>query len=176
MWTFPKNEPWLALDVESTGLDEAAEAVEIAVVEVGGSTVFETRVRPAGPVSLGAERLHGLSAARLAREPRFCAIYDHLEKVLRGRVVVAYNASFDRRVLETSARLAGLPPLPVRWTCALDLYESLRHFRPSLHVACEIEGVPPPSPPHRAASDARALRVLMLRLLEVAGSKKLFDN
>lgn len=119
-------------------------------------------------MSRGAERIHGLTEDRLAGAPLFAERYGRLRELLAGRVVVAYYAPFDRRVLATSCVLAGQPEIPATWLCALELFESLRGFRPPLHVACEVEGVEGPRERHRALSDAVALRALVVKLRDVA--------
>ena len=122
-------------------------------------------------MSRGAERVHGLTEDRLADAPLFAEHYARLRELLSGRVVVAYYSPFDRRVLATSCALVGRPEIPANWLCALELFESLRGFRPPLHVACEVEGVEGPRKRHRALSDAVALRALVVRLREVAAER-----
>jgi DNA polymerase III subunit epsilon len=170
-WQLLAIEPWLAFDAETTGRGERAEVVEAAIVDATGGVLFDGLVRPTGPMSPGAERLHGLSGGRLAAAPAFGEHHPRLHELLAGRVVVAYHAAFDRRVLATSCALIGRPEIPATWLCAVDLFESLRGFRPPLHVACEIEGVAGPRERHRALSDAVALQALVVKLREVAAAR-----
>ncbi|MEE8524031.1 MAG: 3'-5' exonuclease [Thermoanaerobaculia bacterium] len=159
-------EGWLALDTETTGRGDGAEVVEVAVVDADGTVLFDSVIRPTRRISAGAERLHGLTAERLSAAPSFAAVYDEVRALIADRAVIAYHAPFDRRVLKTSCLRAGLAEIPATWICALDYYESLRGFRPSLHVACEIESVDGPTQSHRAAADALALQRLIARLRE----------
>jgi Peduoviridae DNA polymerase exonuclease subunit len=155
---------WLALDTETTGRGDGAEVVELAVVDALGNVLFESVIRPTKRVSNGAQRLHGLTAERLSAAPSFAAVYDQIRTLIADRVLVAYYAPFDRRVLKTSCVRAGRPEIPAIWICALDSYESLRGFRPPLHVACEIESIEAPVQRHRAGADALAVQRLIARL------------
>jgi DNA polymerase-3 subunit epsilon len=114
-------------------------------------------------VEPGAARLHGLDAAVLASAPPFAALYPDLERVLRGRVVIAYWAVFDRAILEHACRAHGLPPLAARWDCAHARYAAWRGFSAPLGTACEIEGIAPAAR-HRAAPDARLVWELLQRM------------
>ena len=163
-WKLLATEPWLAFDAETTGRDRWAEVIELALVDRSGSVVFDSLIRPRGPISAGAERVHGLGRRRLAAASPFRRHDRRLRELLAGRVAVAYHAAFDRRVLATSCALSGRPEIPVTWLCALDLYESLRGFRPPLHIACEIEGLAGPETRHRALADAVALHSLVVKL------------
>ncbi len=158
------SDRWLAIDTETTGRDDHAEVVEIAIVDAGGGLRFRSLVRPFGSVSPGAERIHGLSRERLASAPKLSDLYSTLARLLTDRQVFAYHAPFDRRVLATSCRRVGLSAFAISWHCALDLYAHVRGFRPTLSIACEVEGVEMGEVRHRAAADAVALQRLLVKL------------
>ncbi len=164
-----ESDSWLVVDTETTGRGDGAEVVELAIVDSRGEILFESLIRPAASVTAGAERVHGLSVERLGTAPSLAAVYDEVHELIAGRNLFAYNAGFDRRVLTTSCARAGQPAFPANWFCALDLYESLRGFRPTLGTACEIEGVVASARRHRAAADAVALQRLLVKLREVVG-------
>jgi DNA polymerase III epsilon subunit-like protein len=48
------------LDTETTGLDNQAQVIEIAVIDLVGITLFDTLIRPTIPVSSEATAVHGL--------------------------------------------------------------------------------------------------------------------
>jgi DNA polymerase III subunit epsilon len=150
------------LDLETTGLGPEAEPVEVAVVGPRGDRLVDTLVRPGCMVEAEAARVHGLDEDALAGAPGFAELYPELERVLRGRVVVAYVAGFDRAIVERACRSRGLPPLAVQWDCAYARYAAWRGFPASLSTACEIEGLAPAG--HRAARDARRVWELIQRM------------
>ncbi|MBR9829321.1 MAG: 3'-5' exonuclease, partial [Oceanospirillales bacterium] len=57
------------LDTETTGLDDDAQMVEIAVVDENGSVLFESYCRPTVPVDPGAQAVHGIGSEVLAGAP-----------------------------------------------------------------------------------------------------------
>jgi hypothetical protein len=99
---------WLAdpqaviLDTETTSLD--GYVCEIAVIDMGGMALLNTLINPGEPISPEAERIHGISDAMVAAAPTFATITDQLTDLLHGRLVIAYNARFDRAVLTGEMR------------------------------------------------------------------------
>lgn len=156
-------EDWVVFDAETTGLRETAELIEIGIVSSNGSIAFEQLIRPESEVERGAVRVHGLTKEALRNAPSFDAISPALASFLGGKIVIAFNAGFDRRVLEYSSTSRGYPIIECEWVCALDRYEDWRGFRAPLQVVCEIEGISVERK-HRAADDALLVWQLMLRM------------
>jgi len=168
MWT-PTPVPnlpdsWFALDTETTGLGVDREPVEIAVVDATGRVRFHRLVRPRGAMEPGARKLHGLTSTALDGQGAFASVQNELSDLLDGRTVIAYNASFDREVLERAWGRERAAPPTSDWICALDWYASWRGFRADLATACEVERLARPSG-HRALEDATALHRLVCRML-----------
>lgn len=148
-----QREDWLVVDVETTGLDDSAEIVEIGAIGPRGETILDLLVRPNRSLDHFSSRIHGLEAATLDHAPSFGAVYALVTRKLTGRHVVAYNAEFDQRVLGNACRRAGFNPVNCVWECAMARYEQWRGFRASLATACEIEGIGTHQR-HRALPDA----------------------
>jgi DNA polymerase III subunit epsilon len=157
------HDDWAVLDLETTGLRPDAEPVEIALVGPAGDLLLDTLVRPDGAIDPGAVRLHGLDSAALAAAPTFSDLYPSLCHCLKGRLIIAYWAPFDRSVLERACRTRRLPLLPAKWDCAHARYRAWRGFSVPLSTACEIEGIPTGTR-HRAAADARLVWELLQRM------------
>lgn len=113
---------WVVLDTETTGLGPEAEAVQISVVTPDGALVFGTLLRPAKSIPAEATEVHGITDEKVAHAPTFAAVRDRLDELLWGYLVVAYNAEYDRRILEQTARLHGVEPLNLMWSCAMEQY------------------------------------------------------
>lgn len=159
-----QRDDWLVIDVETTGLDGNVEIVEAAVVGPRGDTLLDAVVRPRTPPEPGASRVHGLSAETLDRAHPYEQVHGVLNSLLAGRVVVAYNAAFDRKALNRTCQMAGLPPIACTWDCAMLRYEQWRGFQTSLTTACEVESIVTPAPRHRALPDARLVWHLIRRM------------
>ena len=158
-----QRDDWVVMDIETTGLRINAEIVEAAVVDNRGDALLETLVRPRTPPEPGASRVHGLHAGTLRNERRFEQIYQVLARLLIGRTIIAYNATFDRHVLSHACQAAGLPKIDCAWECAMLRYEQWRGFRASLATACEIESIAA-TQRHRALPDARIVWSLIRRM------------
>lgn len=118
-----QNHDAVVLDTELT--DFAGRVIEIAVLAVDGTVLLSTLVDPEGaPINPHAQRTHGISAAMLTRAPTMAQVWPRLDEVLRGKVVLAWNAPFDQsRLRAEHQHVTGgaTPPewLTRKWECAM---------------------------------------------------------
>ena len=151
---------FLAVDVETNGrAGDDCELTEVGAVLVGGGELheeFESLVRVERPLSRGIERLTGITQAMVDAAPAPSEALSRLEELMRGRVLVAHSAQFDRRALMQGFERAGLrwPDPPVLCTIAMARrYAPLATQRSLAPLAAglgiEVEVV------HRALADAR---------------------
>jgi DNA polymerase-3 subunit epsilon len=156
------------VDTETTGLDVTAEIVDLAIVDGVGGLLFETLVRPDGPIPADATNLHGIDDGMVAGAPRWHDVYPHVAGLLAGRTVVVYNADFDFRMVNQMNARSGLPPRADRWECAMRQYGAFAaewnakygNYRwHRLEVALGHFGHPAST--HRALADARACRLVV---------------
>lgn len=113
---------WAVLDTETTGLDRSAQVIQVAIVAPDGVPLFDTLVRPHGPIPRDVIRVHGITDEMVADAPAYPAIHPRLAAILDGRQVICYNAAFDSRMLQQTARRNEIPPLAIRWDCAMEMY------------------------------------------------------
>jgi len=165
------RDDWVVIDTETTGIGRHDAVVEIAVVGSDGKVVLESLVRPEKKVARGAAEIHGLDEKELRTAPSFPDVYSRLRQVVTDKLVVAYNAPFDRQILRNTCALHGVPEIPVHWHCALERYQQWRDLKPTLRQACEQEGIAV-SKIHRAAPDARLVWELIQRMAQAESSPK----
>ena len=112
----------LILDTETTGLDDDAEVVELAVIDCAGTVLLDTLVRPSGPVPAEAAAIHGITDAMLADAPtwseihaRFCDLHRHL-RAMNLTCTVPCEASTRRPIcfISTTEILKYLEVRPKR--------------------------------------------------------------
>jgi len=60
---------YLYLDTETTGLDEKAEIIEIAILDVAGNVLLDSLVKPTSPISDAASKVHGIMMSMLGDAP-----------------------------------------------------------------------------------------------------------
>src|SRR5919202_5028314 len=116
---------FLAVDVETNGrAGDDCELTDVGEVLVGGGELhdeWESLVRVERPLSRGIERFTGITQAMVDRAPLPEVALTRLAGMLRGRVLVAHSAQFDRRALRQGFERAGLdwPDPPVLCTVAM---------------------------------------------------------
>jgi DNA polymerase III epsilon subunit family exonuclease len=104
---------FFVVDVETTGFSSAngGRIVEIGAVKlIGGAVIesFSTFLKSDAPISYGANRVHGISAAMLESAPMFSEITDKLLSMMNGTFLAAYNAPFDVGFLKMEFRLCNV--------------------------------------------------------------------
>jgi DNA polymerase III epsilon subunit-like protein len=79
-----------------------------------------------------------------AASPDLASVWDTIQRILEGKVVLSYNIAFVRRVLNENAEHYGLPPIHIIGTCLQQ--NALSYFRskgyPGVHLklatACKL--------------------------------------
>ena len=170
---------FLALDTETNGLArERCELTEVGAVLVGGGELhdrWESLVGVSEPLGRGIQRFTGITQAMVDAAPPPEAVLPELERLLRGRVLVAHSAQFDTRVLRQAFARAALtwPDPPVLCTVALARRFAPLQRRRGLAALADALGVEVAAV-HRALPDAetcgRILCALLPRLAAVAGT------
>ncbi|MEA2219483.1 MAG: polymerase subunit epsilon, partial [Solirubrobacteraceae bacterium] len=116
---------FLVVDTETNGrAGEACELTEVGAVLVGGGELhdrWETLIGAVAPLSRAIQRFTQISQQMVDAAPPADAVLPDLAEQLHGRVLVAHNASFDRRVLRQAFARADLawPDPPALCTVAL---------------------------------------------------------
>lgn len=163
------------IDLETTGLfpEKHDRIVEVAIVHVSPYGVVEgawdTLVNPMR--DMGAQHIHGISAAAAARAPEFRAIAPSIAGLLRGRVPVAHNASFDVRFLaHAMVQADAWCPEPAYWMCTMRLADTFLPGHRSLSdCSAAIGSVMADA--HRASADALATAALLRAYIGAGGER-----
>jgi DNA polymerase-3 subunit epsilon len=170
---------FLVVDTETNGLGgDRCEVTEIGAVLVGGGELhdrWETLVPVRMPLSRGIQRFTGVTQDMVDAAPPAEATLPDLAEQMEGRVLVAHNASFDRRVLAQAFSRADVawPDPPTLCTVALarQLHPLARQRK--LAPLAESLGIEVETT-HRALADAetcaRVFCALFPRLCANAGS------
>lgn len=114
---------WVILDSETTDLGDDAEIVQIAVLAHDGTTLLDTLVKPSAPIPAEATAVHKITDAHVADAPAWPVVAPQLLAAVGTKRIIAYNADFDRRMIEQTGRLAGsIGALFAKWECAMLAY------------------------------------------------------
>ena len=160
------DEQAVILDLETTGLDDEAEIVQIAVLAMDGRVLLDTLVRPAGPITPEATSVHGLDAAGLVGAPSFPDVYPVLAALLQSRLIVTYNVEFDQCILNQVLRRHRLRRWRCRWGCAMLEYAAWMGEWSDTHQ--DYRWHPLPGGNHSALGDCRATLALLQRMATTA--------
>ena len=164
---------FIVVDTETNGLGgDACEMTELGMVLVGGGELHDRHsslCRTSAPLRRGIQRLTGITQAMVDSAPSLEEVLPPLVDRLRGRVMVAHNAPFDRRVLRQACDRIGLdwPDPPVLCTAAMARVLLPLQRRRGLGVLADALGIEVHAV-HRALADAetcaRVLCALFPRL------------
>lgn len=168
----------LILDTETTGLGYSDEIIDVALINLNGEAVLNTLMQcKREDIPPAATRVHGIDKAALLDAPLFTQVWPYLEHLLVSHTIIIYNAAYDTRLIEQTARLYGIkPPMSMYGARCLMLtfseYIAVPSFRSdgyqyqSLAAACihfEIEQ----TGAHRALADCLTSLEVLKRLAAV---------
>lgn len=142
------NERQVVLDTETTGLDPAQghRVIEIGCIELLNRRVTDRRfhvyLQPDRAIDEEAVRVHGLTQAFLANQPRFAEIADEFLAFVRGAELIIHNAPFDLGFLNHELRRCGRGQIVLEQICPVKdslLLARQRHpgQRNSLDALCK---------------------------------------
>jgi DNA polymerase-3 subunit epsilon len=114
------------LDTETTGLTNADEIVEIAVIDHDGQTLINELVKPSRKIPYDATQIHGITDEMVSGALKFpIAWATKVRPALFGRTIAIYNAGFDLRMM---AQSHGGSQDPFRTLRILDVMELYARF------------------------------------------------
>jgi DNA polymerase-3 subunit epsilon len=165
------------LDTETTGLDDFAEIVEIAIVDIEGKVLLNTLIKPTVPMGAEVMGIHGITNEMVSSAPSFADIWAELKPILENNTVCIYNASFDLRMIRQSWEAGGIKETYKihHQTCAMELFAELygewssyfgSYKWQSLGTAASHLDIEMPDA-HRAHADAETTRRVVMKLAEV---------
>jgi DNA polymerase-3 subunit epsilon len=133
-----------AIDFETA--DRGADsACAVGLVRMNGGEVEAAQAWLIRPLrcSIAFTWLHGIAWEHVADEPDFAGVWPMMAPLLEGvDVVVAHNASFDRRVLLACMQAHGIVPPLLAFACTVRLARLAWSLRPTrLPDVCRHLGI-----------------------------------
>lgn len=164
---------FIGVDVETTGLDPKRDAiVEIGAVKVLAGTIvdeFVTLVAVDRAIPLEAQRVNKITAEMLRGAPRITEALPLLWEFAGDGVLVEHSfRAFDVAFLEHANGSTLANPFVNTCTLSRRLFPFLRSH--SLEQCCSRFAITNDQK-HRALSDARATAELLVKLLELCGTR-----
>lgn len=158
------------LDTETTGLGHHHQVIEICILDRYGNCLLDTYVKPKRKMGQynQAVAIHGITNEMLENAPTWDKIHQQVCEILQGKMVLAYNAPFDLRLLEQTMKKYDLSMPDCTFECAMNVYTAYRMIenneqpqRYKLTEACYHLGIAPQGQTHRAYTDC----MMTLKLL-----------
>ena len=167
---------FIAFDVETPNrYNDRMSAIGISVIEDGAIVEdFYSLVNPEARFDYFNTKLTGIDANMVKDAPNFSALWDEIEPMMSGGLLVAHNAAFDMGVLKKCLCAYGIqwkPSAPYLCTVQMGrrLLPDMSH---GLDAMCEYYGICLDH--HKADSDSRACAEILLRYLEGGADVKPF--
>ncbi len=112
---------YVILDTETTGLGKKDEVIQIGIIDMDGKTLLTQNIKPTHHTSIPKEasQVHGLTMKDLKKCPTFDQLEEKLETVLNGKVIIAYNSKFDKRLCIQTQKICGGYQIKNKWSCAM---------------------------------------------------------
>lgn len=120
----------LILDTETTSAGKGAEVIELSVINTKGEVLLDTLIKPkVQKMNPFAQRVHGISLNMLQDAPTWPEVLPSLAELADRRTVLAWNAPFDRGMLEQTSEVWGLEHPRWLFVCAMRLYAKKRGIK-----------------------------------------------
>lgn len=159
---------FVAIDFETANSSRSS-ACAVGIVEVtNGKIIFEQSwlIDPRQHFDGMNISIHGITPSMVADQPTFMELWPTIHPLLKGKNVVAHNASFDMSVLRYCLDEAAINYPIFQYFCTYLISKKLLQNLPShkLNVIAEHYGIPLKH--HDALDDSRAAALLLLKILE----------
>ena len=177
----PPRGEWVSLDLETTGLDPARDAVlSLAAVPVRGGQVrlserFETLVQPGRGFDIESIRHHRLTPEEVANAPALDAVLPGFLRWLGPRTLLGHHLAFDLAMIDPAVRrLTGFPLPNPRAELAQAWLDRRRLEQPQGDIDLSLDTIArglgvPVLDRHTALGDASAVGLCWLALAARSG-------
>jgi DNA polymerase III subunit epsilon len=123
---------YVVLDTETTGINNSAQIVQLAILAHDGTVVMDTLLKPTIPIPPDATAIHRISNADVQHAPTMAeaSVQERFISAIQGRDVIIYNADYDLRLLRQSLAAYGdqlsWESSAQSWACAMLAYAEFR--------------------------------------------------
>ncbi|NQZ06950.1 MAG: 3'-5' exonuclease [Algicola sp.] len=162
----------VVFDTETTGLGDDAQICEISIIDHAGSILLNTLVKPTCVIPDDVIAIHGITNEMVKDAPPWSKVAEKVQAIFMNRVVVAFNAKYDKRLLDQTSAICtpNLPRIYGDFYCAFEAYKVYRnewnfdkndYQRQSLINAAKQMGVEIQGKSHRALDDSQTTLEMM---------------
>ena len=160
---------YTVVDVETPNIkNNRICSIGIALIEDGQIVSSENiLVNPECNFSRINTSIHHITAGDVALAPKFPSVWERIEPLFFGRIVVGHNVRFDLTVISKALSAYGIRTLPITYLDTFELAQKIYPSAPSwkLFDLCEQLGLPTGAA-HDSGDDCLATAGLLRSMLE----------
>lgn len=120
---------WVVLDTETTGLGDLAQIIDLAIISPDGTVGFDMLIKPSISIENAAAQAHGITDEMVKSAPSWKDVQPSIYEFIRGKNVITYGATFDRRIFHQSDRGNGISEVDYckfsNWCCCMEAFADL---------------------------------------------------
>lgn len=119
---------YLILDTETTGTGKKDVVIEVAITDLQGNPILNTKIKPESlrRIPAAATQIHGITLKDLEEAPSFAEVRDEIAQAVSGKTVLIYNAEFDERLLDQTTYEENTPTISFRNDCVMLKYSQYK--------------------------------------------------
>lgn len=160
----------VVIDTETTGFGGSDEVFALGAVQITDGApgkAMQWKVKPLRPLHPEVEKLTKVTTFDLQNCPDFRAVHPAVADFCLGRVVIAFNAPFDRGKVYQTCAVRNLPlPTTRRWECLMSATTQFFGGKHDLEWCCNRFNIILTNA-HDALHDARATASLLVALARI---------
>ena len=151
----------MLIHTETFSSGPTVEMIEIAVAHVAGEIIYETLIQPLYNPIPGPSKHRRFDRGEFTAAPQWPEVWGKISSLIDGKLLIAYNASFDRRALAAMCAHYRHSSSERGWRCTMQLVKEVIGTKKSLTLtqACGYYGLTGGN--HRAGRDVQALGQLL---------------
>ena len=160
------------IDFETTGLspESGDRIIEVGIAIWSGGRIvdrYQSFINPQARIPAIVTSLTGINDAMVRTAPRAAQVMPEVINFVRDLPLVAHNASFDKRFMDSELRRIGHRPTN-EFICSLRVARRVYPGAPNHKLATlvSLAGVQPAEQYHRALGDAEMTAGLWTRMVE----------
>lgn len=162
---FEFNGRALIIDTETVGSGGLIEIIEIAFGDTDGTIIYQSLVQPVFNPLPPPSKHKRFDRAEWARAPEWLEVWPRVSALIENKLLIAYNAAFDRRALAATCSRYRQRSAERGWRCAMPIVKESIGTRKSVSLAeaCAYYGLEAGC--HRAGRDVQATYNLLRRVI-----------
>ena len=91
---------FVVIDTETTGMAAHDEVIELAIVNMDGTVLYDSTFCPTAEVNPCASAVNHLTNEYLCNSPKFADEWNKIKRLIGNKKILAHNGNFDKRIIK----------------------------------------------------------------------------